>query len=352
MAQKFVEQYANTLITISSSDDDDDAASKIIVRRTPSLEDIAELLKMQTTKEKPCLEVVTIPDTPDRKDNNEGLERTPSDKLPMASIVNSAFVKLGLHEKNPTRMSKRIHAPKNRRHPYKKIDNSSTDESSRYTAPPQYKNIQNLFKKPEGITIAIEGNIGIGKTTFMRKLKAITKAHVTSIREPLEQWSRNNHINLLAKMYSNPRKWAFIFQSVVLANLLQNHVYTAKNKIMERSLSGALQVFLRAHHDNGTLKHSESIALQHWCEIATELHPTVPDLIIYIRAPPRVALSRIRIRGRKEEKSIKMKYVAQLHSLYDEWLLKRNIETKVIVLSANQTSEDMLDDLNEQLDDF
>lgn len=338
MAQKFVELYANTLITIPSSDDEDPKKTpRTIIRKTPSTEEI---------------KLITISDDSDHETSPSSGSQDSNKQSPAASIVNAALKKLDLaQESTPQKhtVTARMRTSTGRPAPYTRKNNGPSTESKKQTSHP---NIQKLFAKKDGIAIAIEGNIGIGKTTFLRKLRTMIKANITTIREPLEQWSNNNNVNLLKKAYDNPKKWAFIFQTVVLSNLLQNHIYKAKNKIMERSLTGAYEVFMRAHHENETLHHSESMVLQHWYEVAAVSHNIIPDLIIYLRGQPKLAMDRIRLRGRKEERNIKYKYIQQLHSLYDDWLLKRNKSTRVIIINPNQVPEEMLNDLDDQLMDW
>lgn len=369
--------FANSLITISSSDDDS-PSPKLTIRRTPKMEDIPSLIAdtpipkptnkspiRKPTKKSPrpksnykiprlapTKQSAVISDDEDKTASNSSEDKTKKNQQesPMASVVNAAFKQLGLHGKTPTKITKRIKTTETHHQTGRHSPRFSSPSGT--PPPPSYPHVQELFDKPQGITIAVEGNIGIGKTTFLQKIRYISNAHITTIREPLEQWTRNNHINLLSKMYSNPKKWAFIFQTVALANLLQNHVYTTKNKLMERSLGAAYHVFLRAHHDNRTLKHRESMALQHWCETAAEIFPITPDVIIYLRAAPKIALERIRTRGRNEERSITIDYINQLHSFYDDWLLKTNTKSRVIILNADQSCTNMLDDLNTQLGQF
>lgn len=242
--------------------------------------------------------------------------------------------------------------------PRKKRINTSSNQIQPYskhltnTQPRQYPAISQILNDPRGITISLEGNIGIGKTTFLQKLRTLGHIRTTTIREPLEQWTNNNHVNLLDRMYARPTKWSFIFQTLVMTNMLQNHIYAAKTKIMERSLGSAYNVFLRAQHDNRTMDHQATTVLQQWYHAATKLYKTTPDIIIYIRASPAVAFQRVRNRGRREERRITYEYLTQIHTLYDEWLFQKNTTTRVIVLNANQPPVNMLEDLNVQLTDI
>lgn len=134
-----------------------------------------------------------------------------------------------------------------------------------------------------------------------------------------------------------------------MTNMLQNHVRTAKTKIMERTLDRSYHVFLRLHYDNDTMDHQACNTLRQWYQTATAIYNTTPEFMIYFRAPPHLAWKRRKSRDRKEERNISEQYVKKIHTLYDEWLIRGNPNTKVIPLNADQTTEDILTDLNDIL---
>jgi deoxyadenosine/deoxycytidine kinase len=45
-----------------------------------------------------------------------------------------------------------------------------------------------------------------------------------------------------------------------------------------------------------------------------------PDLLIYLKAPPKVLLDRIVERGRKMESGITLEYLSLLDRFYDDWM--------------------------------
>lgn len=77
-------------------------------------------------------------------------------------------------------------------------------------------NLKIFFKTKSALTIAIEGNIGAGKTTQLKDLNEIAKTEICTFREPLELWTNLNGINLLEKTYSDPKEWATLFQSFAM----------------------------------------------------------------------------------------------------------------------------------------
>lgn len=122
---------------------------------------------------------------------------------------------------------------------------------------------------------------------------------------------------------------------------------------MERSLGSAYHVFLHAHHINETMNDAAILSLQDWYHTADEEFNINPDLIIYLRASPEVAMKRLKTRNRKEERQISYKYLTQLHTLYDKWLLnEETTNVRVIPINANQTPEEIIRDLNTQFKYF
>lgn len=109
------------------------------------------------------------------------------------------------------------------------------------------------LKRP--FTVAVEGNIGSGKSTFLDYCSS--KPDVVVYREPVEQWQNVNGSNLLVSIhlpyrlnnivdfhhtqsnfYANPPRWAMACQLHVGETLLS--IYNRKTwkglKLVERSL--------------------------------------------------------------------------------------------------------------------
>lgn len=74
-------------------------------------------------------------------------------------------------------------------------------------------------------------------------------------------------------------------------------------------------------------------------------------LQVYLRAKPETCLERIRSRNRSEEQSITLDYLRQLHELHEGWLSRQSdtSTTRVLVIDANQTKENVYVDTNAQL---
>ncbi|NXO74862.1 DGUOK protein, partial [Sitta europaea] len=71
-----------------------------------------------------------------------------------------------------------------------------------------------------GLRLALEGNIAVGKSTFLRLLAAaFPRWHL--VREPVAQWQQvpaaaqvpAGSANLLQLMYAEPARWSYTFQT-------------------------------------------------------------------------------------------------------------------------------------------
>ena len=80
------------------------------------------------------------------------------------------------------------------------------------------------------------------------------------------------------------------------------------------------------------------------------------DLVIYLRTTPEVAYGRMLNRGRAEESTCPLSYLAALHESYEDWLIRDKAQDSqvqhVIVVDANQSREDVAADCIEQLTKF
>ncbi|XP_015037412.1 deoxynucleoside kinase [Drosophila pseudoobscura] len=193
-------------------------------------------------------------------------------------------------------------------------------------------------------TVLIEGNIGSGKTTYLNHFEKY-RDEICLLTEPVEKWRNVNGVNLLERMYKEPKKWAMPFQSYVTLTMLQAHTAPTdkKLKIMERSIFSSRYCFVENMHRNGSLETGMYNTLQEWYKFIEESIHVQADLIIYLRTSPEVAHERIRQRARSEESCVPLKYLQELHELHEDWLIhnRRNQACKVLVLDADLTLENI-----------
>ena len=71
-------------------------------------------------------------------------------------------------------------------------------------------------------TIAVEGNIGCGKSTFLNDLGQ--SEIVAILPEPVRKWRNCHGHDILSLMYHQATRWSFLFQSYVQKTMLENHI--------------------------------------------------------------------------------------------------------------------------------
>lgn len=174
--------------------------------------------------------------------------------------------------------------------------------------------------------ISIEGNIGSGKSTFIRKLSESINAEI--VFEPVERWQDINGHNILNEFYKDMKRWAYSFQSYVFLTRIQEVEKKLKEKnnelfFCERSTFTDRYAFAKNCHQIGFINDLEWNMYCSWFNWMTDNHMPLPCGFIYLRVSPEVAYKRINIRGRSEEKSISKDYLELLHKCHEDWLIHR-----------------------------
>ncbi|XP_015439862.1 PREDICTED: deoxynucleoside kinase isoform X1 [Dufourea novaeangliae] len=199
-----------------------------------------------------------------------------------------------------------------------------------------------LFKRP--FTVCLEGNIGSGKTTFLSHFKKFK--NVTVLQEPVELWRNKAGTNLLELMYTDPTRYAFLFQSYVQLTMLKLHTHETSfpYKIMERSVYSA-RCFIESMKRSKTLKDIETVILEDWYDWCITNCHIETDLIVYLRTSPEIVYQRMKERARMEENSVSLEYLKQIHDIHEEWLYHQTLFTvpaPVLVLDGNKSLKEML----------
>lgn len=158
--------------------------------------------------------------------------------------------------------------------------------------------------------IAIEGPIGVGKTTLAQKLADTFQADVV-----LEGANENP---FLERFYQDPKTGAlptqlyFLFQRTQqLKDVIQTDMFIdcrVSDFLMEKD-----RLFARVTLDKNELSLYEQVYNNLTIDAPT------PDLVIYLQAPVDVLLKRIRNRGVKMEYSISEEYLRKLSTAYTDF---------------------------------
>lgn len=203
---------------------------------------------------------------------------------------------------------------------------------------------ENGHSGKRNITVAIEGNIGSGKTSLLKYFKENSSVEV--IEEPVKKWQNVGGANTLDLMYSDPKRWSYLFESYVLLTMMEVHhrPQTSPVRLLERSAYSASFCFMENLHRSGSLSTLEYTVFQEWFEYLMSHEKPHIDLIVYLRTSPEKCMERIKRRSRDEETSVSMELLDSLHERYEEWLIKKSkfhIPAPVVVVDGNRSLKDM-----------
>ena len=116
-------------------------------------------------------------------------------------------------------------------------------------------NVEDHSGRP--FVVSIEGNIGSGKSTMLKYFEKFQDVEL--VPEPVAEWCNVGGHNLLGKLYEDPKRWSFQFQSYVQLTRLQllKKQTDCSVKIIERSIQNNRFCFLENARREGSLSGSE-----------------------------------------------------------------------------------------------
>jgi len=185
--------------------------------------------------------------------------------------------------------------------------------------------------------IAIEGNIGVGKSTFTRILQTYYN-NSTIVSEPIDIWmniKNKSGENILGLFYKDIPRWAYSFQNLAYLTRMikiQDAVLTKSPLIfLDRSLGTDKNVFEKMLYDDNKLTDIEHEMYNIWCDFYYKYVNNFQQRYIYLRCKPETAYQRIQKRGRDEEKNITQDYLEKLHKYHEEWLLRLDLDNVIVI---------------------
>ena len=191
--------------------------------------------------------------------------------------------------------------------------------------------------------VSIEGNIGAGKSTFVELLKEVLNPKkYTFLQEPVDEWLNmkdSDGENILEKFYKNKSRWSYSFQMnafITRLKRLENALNSKNLVICERTIETDRNCFAKELFESKNISKMEWELYNQWYYWLKDKTPTNPIGIIYLKCDPKICSERIKKRERKEECSIPLKYLENIHQKPETWIA--NIESnggKVLILDVN-----------------
>tara|TARA_B100001248_G_scaffold53987_1_gene35519 strand:+ start:445 stop:1071 length:627 start_codon:yes stop_codon:yes gene_type:complete len=171
--------------------------------------------------------------------------------------------------------------------------------------------------------IAIEGAIGVGKTTLAKKISDTVKCETL-----FEDYVTNP---FLKDFYDHNQLNSFSTQLYFLLRRIEQsiEVKDTKNLLISDFYFGKDELFAKLN-----LTQVEYAMYKELRE-KLDFNPPVPDLIIYLQASTDILLERIKNRGLDLERNIKKKYIDSVNEIYMKHFHEYNASPVLIINTSN-----------------
>lgn len=204
----------------------------------------------------------------------------------------------------------------------------------------------------------LEGNIGAGKSTFL-KLLAQNMSGIAVGFEPLHNWQSNIHgQSLLSNFYEKPSRWAYSLETFAMICRVYEHLKDQEYQhdiIIERSIYSGHYVFATNGYHQGFMTAMEWHMYNQWFNALVTTKCKTPQGFIYLHVDPEVAYERIKKRNRLAENKISLSYLTQIHRCHEKFLIDKTgilpdlKAVPVLVVNCNKDFEQDTDTLHHHL---
>ncbi len=175
--------------------------------------------------------------------------------------------------------------------------------------------------------IAIEGVIGVGKTTLARMLQPIYSAELL-----LEVFEENP---FLSDFYSDRERYAFQTQIFFLLSR-----YHQQNKATSVILKKGLSLIADYTFEKDSLfarinLKGDELEMYYRVHKALAEKIPVPELIVYLKADTEILMQRIASRDRPYERKMERAYIDQLNQAYDGFFTSPPAGFNILTIDTN-----------------
>ena len=175
--------------------------------------------------------------------------------------------------------------------------------------------------------LAIEGNIGAGKTTLCNMM-----AEQFDCRLLLEQFTDNP---FLPFFYESPERYGFpveLFFMTERHKQLQEH-FAQPDLFQETTIADYFFVKTLLFAKNN-LNDEEYRLFQRLWQVLNQTFPR-PDVLFYLHRPVDILLKQIKNRGRDYEKNISAEYLTEIQNAYFDYF-KMEQHVPIVVIDLNE----------------
>lgn len=176
--------------------------------------------------------------------------------------------------------------------------------------------------------IAIEGVIGVGKTSLARLLQVPFESNIL-----LEVFEENP---FLSKFYEDRIRYAFQTQMFFLLSRYYQqrrsvpHMLEEMKPLISDYTFDKDALFARITLDGDELEMYNQLH----AALAEKIPP--PSLIVYLRASTDILMQRITLRDRPYERSMDKDYIDQVNTSYDKYFLGISHDKSILVIDSDE----------------
>lgn len=175
---------------------------------------------------------------------------------------------------------------------------------------------------------AIEGVIGVGKTTLARMLQKEFDAELV-----LEVFEENP---FLSNFYADRARYAFQTQIFFLLSRYHQQRRNISDRLAEVDTLISDYTFEKdALFASINLKGDE-LEMYYRVQEALAEKITPPDLFVYLRASTETLMKRIALRDRPYERSMDRRYIDLLNQAYEDFFMDTSHNTPVLVIESSE----------------
>lgn len=208
----------------------------------------------------------------------------------------------------------------------------------------------------------VEGNIGAGKTTFLKSLENVVfeKEHIV-VYEPVDEWMNaklhKDGPSIFEMYYTDKQRYGFMFQMYALQTRMMHMAKTvAENPdkviICERCHLTDFEIFASMLHDQKIINDAEFMVYKSWYYSMIDLIKPHINGVIYLQVEPDVCVKRIMKRNRQGEQNISFAYIQQLHDQHESWLVGKQNNYKVLVIDGVDSVSKVVNFINHSIQTF
>lgn len=173
--------------------------------------------------------------------------------------------------------------------------------------------------------IAIEGTIGVGKTSLAKILVERLNGRLV-----LEEFEENP---FLTEFYKEPERFAFQVQLFFLLSRYKQQLYLQQTDLFTNAIVSDY-MFVKDRLFAALNLNDKEMSLYDSVARLLEKNVAYPDLVIFLQSDTERLLQNIKSRGRDYELNIDWKYIDALNQLYNEYFFRYD-KSPLLIINTN-----------------